>query len=770
MPCYREENPRIMEASGAAATTPSCRRSREVVLAELFKKNKERWLETPPENGAAKNSTLMRHGYTSQNEGPDRNRHLPEFSQPQSAEADTTPRLSAFAGWEVQNAEREAAEELRKDADILGAVLAAQKQIAVARLDLEQSLAFIAEGAHRLTRTDGAAIALSDGEKTVCRARSGALAPELGAYLDPQSGICAHCLTSGEVQLCNDTEYDQRVNLSPNLGVRSVLAVPLRRQRDVLGIIVAFSAAPGVFCQHDVRALKLLAALVIDALWLNEAHAQPTTAPEPGESLQARQPLAGSISRAPADSRDGIACAVRLEPAAPASKVEEIRAQVEAAASPEAELSTPESAKSHRLRWSLAIIAGVIVALAATTEVRLWRGEHVRELLRHLKRAVSAASLTTTVLATTTAPDDFAALAEAAQTAPLVPSAPVPAAAPAQLLAVRSWSKPEGTTIAVFLQAPARWESGRLQDPERIYFDLDNTQVAGEMLTSSREGLAIQVNDGLVNNVHVRLRGASAVRIVIDPAAPAEYSAALSPAAPYRLMILVRSARAGSPMPSGNEGRALALRTALDHPKIVLDPGHGGNESGAIGHGGWKEKDLTLQICSKLRNLLASRLGAQVIFTRTGDLSVPLEERAAIANQVGADLLISVHVNSSGDAGTRGVETYYAEGGALMPAADEGNLSESRRLAVEVQRALYDAVGGDKNVPNRGVKQAPFVVLLDAKIPSVLAEVGFLTNPAEERNLATTAGQEAVADALYRGIADYLAAAGQGKAVSGNGQ
>jgi N-acetylmuramoyl-L-alanine amidase len=604
----------------------------------------------------------MRHGYTSQNEGPDRRRHLPEFSQPQSAEPDTSPRLSAFAGWEAQNAEREAAEELRKDADILAAVLAAQKQIATARLDLEQSLAFIAEGAHRLTRADGAAIALSDGEKTVCRARSGDLAPELGAYLNPQSGICAYCLTSGEVQLCNDTEYDQRVNLSPNLGVRSVLAVPLRRQRDVLGIIAVFSAAPDVFCKRDVRALKLLAGLVIDALWSNEAHPQPAAAPEPGESLQAQQPLAGPIPREPADSRDGIACAVRLEPAAPASKVEEIRAQVEAAAAPE---PAPGSTKSRRLRWSLAIIAGVIVALAATTEVRLWRGEHVRELLRHLKRAVSAASLTTTVLATTTA-----------------------------------------------------------------------------------------------------------------PVAPAEYSATLSPTEPYRLTIVVGSARADSPMPSGNEGRALALRPALDHPKIVLDPGHGGNEIGAIGHGGLKEKDLTLQICSKLRNLLASRLGAQVIFTRSTDLNVPLEERASIANQAGANLLISVHVNSSDDAGTRGVETYYAangrpaaaEGGAPMPAADEGNLSESRRLAVQVQRALYETVGGDKNVPDRGVKQAPFVVLLDAKIPSVLAEVGFLTNPAEEHNLATTAGQEAVANALYRGIADYLAAAGQGKALTGNGQ
>jgi len=225
---------------------------------------------------------------------------------------------------------------------------------------------------------------------------------------------------------------------------------------------------------------------------------------------------------------------------------------------------------------------------------------------------------------------------------------------------------------------------------------------------------------------------------------------------------------------SCGEGAALAPRTASARPKIVLDPGHGGNESGAVGHGGLKEKDLTLQICSILRDRLASRLGAQVIFTRTGDLSVPLEERVAIANQSGADLLISIHANSSEDAGVHGVETYYAvspaaENRALPPAADGSNLSESRKLAVEIQRAL-ESVGGERSAPNRGVKQAPFVVLLNARIPSVLAEVGFITNPAEGHDLGTTAGQEAVADALYRGIADYLAAAGRGKAVTDNGQ
>lgn len=333
-----------------------------------------------------------------------------------------------------------------------------------------------------------------------------------------------------------------------------------------------------------------------------------------------------------------------------------------------------------------------------------------------------------------------------------------------------------------------------MKDPERIYFDLDNTQVASEILGKSRLGLTIPVNDGLVNRVRVRPRGASAVRIVIEPAGPAEYSAMLSPTEPYRLMILVSSAQARSstsadpePSPARGEERTSVPHPARIHPTIVIDPGHGGSEGGAVGHGGLKEKDLTLQISRRLGGLLANRLGAQVIYTRTSDLNVSLEDRAAIANQASADLFISIHANSSDDPDARGVETYYvanapaavagsfagpekgAEGSVLKPMAEGGNLSESRKLAMEVQQALYQAVRGKKGVLNRGVKQAPFLVLLDADMPSILAEVAFVSSPADEHTLRTPEGQEAVAYALYRGIAHYLAA-GRRKMIASNGQ
>ena len=339
------------------------------------------------------------------------------------------------------------------------------------------------------------------------------------------------------------------------------------------------------------------------------------------------------------------------------------------------------------------------------------------------------------------------------------------------------------------------------KDPERIYFDLDNTQLASEMLGKSREGLAIPVDDRLVNRVRVAQRSTSGARIVIDLAAPAEYSAVLSPTEPYRLMIVIRSANNpapnAEPAPSKRspsaESTTPAPQAALRrHTKIVIDPGHGGTEDGAIGPSGLKEKDLTLEISKRLGALLAHRLGAEVIYTRTGDVTVPLDARAAIANQAGADLFVSIHANSSDDPGSRGVETFYVtrsyaaknppqtsaalvqsenapKAGFLKAAAEDPKIIESRKLAGDVQQALYHAFGAEKGVLNRGVKQAPFVVLLDAEMPSILAEVAFVTSPADEHRLSTTEGQEAVADALYQGIVRYLSSAKRGKVVASMG-
>jgi len=746
----------------------------------------------------------MRHGSTPDTVVPGRGWRLPELPRPYSTESDPIQRLLAFAYVQAQKNHREAAEELRKDADTLSAVLAAQNQIAAAHFNLEQSLEFIAEGARRLTSAGGAAIALREGEKVVCRGRSGLIAPELGARLNPESGISSECLTSGDVQLCDDTEHDSRVDVwvCRNLGIRSILAVPLRRQQDVLGIIVVFSGWAGVFGERDIRALKLLAGLMIEALWSHEVHQREALASEP-EPKQEASVRVEDISAQLEQLLESIAApAPRPEPQAPVTGVPALVEMLPAAeVLPTPSFSVLGSAEPRRLGRTLAIIAAAIALLAGGTEAFLWRGARLRQLL-HRRPAGVGAPVATPAPAVPPA-DETASPAPSEQPvvsiAPGVPASPAPAASPSELLAIRSWSKPEGTTIALFLQAPVRWESGVARQPDRIYFDLENTQLAAELLGKSREGIAIPVNDGLVNRVRVGLRETSAARLVIDLAAPAEYSAVLSPNEPYRLMIVIRSTRVPSHAPpspeqapskkppSAESSTPVPHATLSRHPKIVIDPGHGGTEDGAIGRGGLKEKDLTLEVSRRLGDLLANRLGAEVIYTRTADLTVPLETRAAIANQASADLFISIHANSSDDPGARGVETYYvtkgptpitvslaeresaSKGSALKPVAEDRKLNESHRLAVDVQQALFRAFGGEKGVLNRGVKQAPFVVLLDAEMPSILAEVAFVTSPADEHKLIKPEGQEAVADALYHGIARYLATAKRGKVVASLG-
>lgn len=231
--------------------------------------------------------------------------------------------------------------------------------------------------------------------------------------------------------------------------------------------------------------------------------------------------------------------------------------------------------------------------------------------------------------------------------------------------------------------------------------------------------------------------------------------------------------------------RVLGLRVR----RIVIDAGHGGHDSGTLGPDGVEEKDIALDVALRLGHLLHQRLGANVFYTRTTDTFVPLEERTAIANREHADLFISIHANSSSDPQVRGVETYYlnftASPDAVAVAARENaasnhsvyelsdlvrkialsdKIDESRVLAQDVQQSLYSGLeAGNTGLKNRGVKQAPFVVLIGAHMPSILAEISFLTNPQDAFDMSQPAYQERIAESLYRGVAQYV----QGMDVSG---
>lgn len=223
--------------------------------------------------------------------------------------------------------------------------------------------------------------------------------------------------------------------------------------------------------------------------------------------------------------------------------------------------------------------------------------------------------------------------------------------------------------------------------------------------------------------------------------------------------------------------RALGLKIG----RIVIDAGHGGHDSGTLGVDGIEEKDVVLDVALRLGKLLHDRLGADIIYTRSDDTFIPLETRTAIANKAQADLFLSIHANSSPDPSARGVETYYlnftSDPTALDVAARENAVSdqsihqlsdlvkkialkdkiaESREFAADVEGSLYSGLQkGNEGLKNRGVKKAPFVVLIGANMPSILAEISFITNRKDGTQLQDPEYRQRVAESLYRGVARY---------------
>jgi N-acetylmuramoyl-L-alanine amidase len=234
--------------------------------------------------------------------------------------------------------------------------------------------------------------------------------------------------------------------------------------------------------------------------------------------------------------------------------------------------------------------------------------------------------------------------------------------------------------------------------------------------------------------------------------------------------------------PTASGERSLIRALGLKIGKIVVDAGHGGHDTGTIGPNGLEEKDLVLDVALKLGKLLENKLGAEVVYTRDDDTFIPLETRTAIANKEQADLFISIHANSSDDPTARGVETYYlnftTRADALEVAARENAVSEqsihelqdlvkkialkekigeSREFATDVQRSLYAGLSAKSpSLRNRGVKKAPFVVLIGANMPSILAEISFVSNPDDAKKLKTNDYRQRIADSLYKGVARYV--------------
>lgn len=422
----------------------------------------------------------------------------------------------------------------------------------------------------------------------------------------------------------------------------------------------------------------------------------------------------------------------------------------------------------------------------------------------------------------------------------------------------------DSTRVTIELEGSVQYTSGRVANPDRIYFDLHAAQLAQPLLHKR-----IETASPLITAVRSSQSRKGVVRIVLEVNGVAAYSASLlnssTRSGPWQLVIdlyaedqpsqpvqtgQASTARAADPPADGptpakstannaaserpqpassaksakTDGNSAPVATTIPDPKrtlgsaksgkkpdlvqpasaplptrdgqstltralglkisrIVVDAGHGGHDTGTIGPTGLMEKDLCLDVALRLGKIIQQRLpSADVVFTRSDDTFIPLEERTHIANEAKADMFISIHGNSSPDAAARGIETYYlnlkGSPEAMEVAARENatseqgiheledlvkqiarteKIDESREFAEDVQESLSKRMQKTIRVTkNRGVRKAPFVVLIGADMPSILTEISFLSNPADEKLLKQPEHRQRVAEGIFQGITGYL--------------
>jgi N-acetylmuramoyl-L-alanine amidase len=372
----------------------------------------------------------------------------------------------------------------------------------------------------------------------------------------------------------------------------------------------------------------------------------------------------------------------------------------------------------------------------------------------------------------------------------------------ATLNEMKYWSNPDYTRISLELDRDVTWEAHRLGKdspgkPGRVYIDINHARLGQNVRD-------ITIGDGLLRGARVGQFKPGVVRVVLDTENIKDFKV-FPLSEPTRLIIDVRGERpveisrleptvSSAPEPLAelrpDERPSVIEKKPRTQKKpaiskirrIVVDPGHGGHDPGAVGPSGLQEKDVVLAISLKLRELLRDELALDVVMTRSTDVFIPLEERTAIANKVNADLFLSVHANAAANRNANGIETYYlnlakTEKAAQLAAKENGTslekvsvlqailfdlmanykLNDSAHLADEVQKALHKrARTYYADVKNLGVKQGPFYVLVGATMPSILVESAFLSNAQEETRLKDPAYLDLTAEGILDGVRGYI--------------
>jgi N-acetylmuramoyl-L-alanine amidase len=350
---------------------------------------------------------------------------------------------------------------------------------------------------------------------------------------------------------------------------------------------------------------------------------------------------------------------------------------------------------------------------------------------------------------------------------------------------IRITAYPEYTRLVFDLQRQVTFTQHRQKNPNRLIIELQNSMLGKAAKARLAEG-------GLPGEVTIAQMGTRSVALSMDLDAVSDYKL-LPLQKPSRLVVdlytkappaetpAAAPANADAPAPGVTSGPSRKPMRRDVHT-VVIDPGHGGKDPGAVGRNGSAEKDITLKVGLLLKQLLADRLGVQVIMTRDRDVFLELEERTTFANRHNADLFVSIHVNSHGQRGIRGIEVYHfgeaSDPRALAVAARENGtpientgvgwqylvadlltskkMEESLELAWSAKQALVSELNAQYEVVDHGVKTGPFYVLRFTAMPSILAEIAFISNPTEERLMQTPAFLKQVAEGIFEGIKTFI--------------
>jgi N-acetylmuramoyl-L-alanine amidase len=357
---------------------------------------------------------------------------------------------------------------------------------------------------------------------------------------------------------------------------------------------------------------------------------------------------------------------------------------------------------------------------------------------------------------------------------------------------LRVWSNPDYTRVVIDVEKEVEYSHRLLRKdpaigkPPRLYVDVTPARIGADLER------VVAIGDDLLTNARAAQYMPDVVRVVLDIKAIEDFKI-FSLKDPFRVVLDVNGVIEEETMQAGKmddggtsggklPGNSLAKQFVLGVRRIVIDPGHGGKDPGAVGYyRGVLEKNVTLELSRRVAKKLRQKIGCEVLLTRDEDKFLSLEERTAIANTKRADIFISIHANAHPNKRVSGVETYFlnlaTDNESIRVAARENatsaknisdlevilndlmnnaKINESTALADQVQRAMVSHLSGRYSVRDNGVKQAPFYVLLGAEMPCILVETAFISNPKECKRLNTAAYQESVADAIVKGVENYI--------------